>query len=123
MAAKEPADAESYYRALFEEQRRRGLKLSALAAREGLQRSTLYWWRSEQRRRERARRRGRSSDRGAPGQASMFVPLRLSSAVVAAGGTAESFEILLAGGHTVRVPARFDDEVLSRLLEILQRSC
>jgi transposase-like protein len=112
-------------RAVLGKWERSGLPLSQFAAREGIGRKTLYWWR----RRigvgggdlRRARRSRMAGGRGRPEAAASFREvssvLRRSSSLVAM-----TFEVVLGSGTTVRVPEHFDPGALRRLLETL-RAC
>lgn len=81
---------------------RSGLSIAAFAAREGLDVQRLYTW----------RRRLRVEQGAAPA----FVEVRATS------GSREAFEVVLASGRVLRVPASFDASVLRQLLEVLE-SC
>ncbi len=61
---------------------------------------------------ERAKRRARSTKLSAS-----FVELPLASAF-----SAPTYELLLVGGRTIRIPSQFDPQVLSRLISVVE-SC
>ena len=61
---------------------------------------------------ERAKRRARSAKWSAP-----FVELPLASAF-----PAPTYELVLVGGRTIRIPSQFDPETLSRLISVVE-SC
>ncbi len=110
MAAKQGGRAERRWRALIQEQERSGFGVGEFARRRGVSSATLYWWRSH------LSRRGR----GGP------TPKLVAVEVVGArDGDASSgaFEVELAGGRRLRVPARFDADALSRLIAAVERSC
>ena len=75
------------------------------AVAQGIASSTLYWWRSKLRR-----------DRAA------LVPVRVvePEARHEGGATPGSFEVLVDGAMTLRVPAGFDEAELRRLIRALR---
>jgi transposase-like protein len=85
-----------------------GLTAEQFAAREGVSPHSLSWWKWQ------LRKRGRNAAARSP--EICFVALQEAPEAVAA---AEPFEVLLATGHRVRVPARFDTAALARLVEAL----
>ena len=80
-----------------------GLSCEAFADREGVRPATLAWWRSELRRRAKAK--------------GGFI--ELASVVVADGH--ERVEVSLSNGRVVRVPMAFDDAHLLRVLALAER--
>lgn len=110
MGASRSKRTEARWRSLIAAQERSGESVAGFAERRGLNAATLYWWRSRLRR----------VDRSTP----EFVPIELveaprSSRVDDSGG----FEIELAGGRRLRVPARFDADELARLIVVVERAC
>ena len=87
----------------------RGASIAALARRLGVKPSTLVWWRSELKRRDRKR--------SEPGP---LLPVRLASPPA----PSRDFELALPGGVQLRIPAGFDSRDFDRLLGVLVRhSC
>ena len=108
---------EKKYRRLLA-QHARGASLDALAREHGVKRSTLVWWSSELRRRDRLRARSKDAT---------FLPVRVAPAepAPAALSAAESpgLEVLLATGDLLRVPPGFDADELRRLVSALRSAC
>ena len=102
---------EDYYRGLLAEQEEGGGSLRAFAAERGLSAWTLYGWR---RKLGRSRRRRR----GAGG----LVAVELVEGVPAMEQVESRFEVVLADGCRVRVPADFEAARLAELIGVL-RSC
>ena len=100
------------WRALVREQESSGRSVQEFARGRGLSPATIYWWRS------RLRREG--SKRGEHMQ---LAPVTVLRSPTSARSGAESFEIELANGRRLRVPADFDGEALGRLLTTLERTC
>jgi transposase-like protein len=94
-------------RRLMARHERSGLILSEFARREGIVPATLYWW----------RRRLRKMQNTPPPSVSFTEVSAVAGTEVGRG-----FEVVLAGGTTVRVPERFDSVSLRTLLETL-REC
>jgi len=89
----------------------RGASIAVLARRLGVKPSTLVWWRSELKRRDRKR--------GDPGPGPLL-PVR----VVPPPAPSRDFELSLPGGAQLRIPAGFDTCDFDRLLGVLARhSC
>jgi hypothetical protein len=84
-----------------------GLTIPAFCARYGLSTANFYTWRRTLRRRDDAAQR--------------FIPVQL----VADTAPASPLELLLAGGHAVRVAPGFDAATLRQLLAVLreERPC
>ena len=78
----------------------------SFADRRGITESTIWYW----------RRRLRERDVERDGNVT-FAPVRISPSE-----RSSDFEVTLAGGHRVSVPAGFDEAELSRLIEVLE-SC
>ncbi len=88
--------------------RKSGLSLEDFAAREGVKPTALKWWRWKL--------GGEPARRARPGRAPSFVEVS-APAPVPAG----RFEVVLANGRMVRVPERFDDAELARVLAAVER--
>jgi hypothetical protein len=93
-------------RQMLEALERSGQPVGVFSAEHGLDAQRVYAWR---------RRLGASAER------TTFQEL-----VVRAGATkadaSDRYEVVLASGTTVRVPASFDADTLERLLEVLSRA-
>jgi len=91
-----------------------GLTLRAFSARCRVPTGTLAWWRYELRRRSQ-----REATGGVPAheEPPRFLPVQ----VVAPERPERAFEVELASGARVRVPADFSAEGLKRLLAVLER--
>ena len=109
--AKKRGGREAEFRKVVKAQERSGLSVREFAEGEGITVQTLYWWRSELRRRDRARTQD-STD---------FVRVSVKSSP--AGSSSECFAVQLPGGVLVRVPPRFEENELVRLLGVVRRSC
>lgn len=120
------AAGEREMRVLVNRWARSGLPLSRFAEREGIGRKTLSRWRKrfgvggDQVRRGRPPIAAKRGERSSTGTASMFA--EVSAAMSAATRPSVSFEIVLRGGETVRVPEDFEARALGRLLAAL-REC
>lgn len=91
-------------------QERSGEGVAQFAEARGLNAATLYWWRSQLRRR----------DRREP----EFVPIEIVDARPATVRDARAvFELELVGGRRLRVPTGFDAEELARLIAAVERAC
>ena len=103
-----------HYASLLSEQERSGLSVRGFALARGLSPLTLYVWR---RKLGRARRR-RSGAAGNGGLVAVDVVERN----IVSGERSSGFEVSLANGHRVCVPAEFDSAGLAKLLTVL-RTC
>ncbi len=129
-APKAPTEAERHYEALLAEQARSGLGLREFARRRGLPASRLQWWRSELRRRAKARG-GSRSEAGLAGATPALLPVRVADAtgvaLSSAGrwtGPSRGYEVCLAqSGHSVRIPEGFAPDQLSLLVRVLEGAC
>lgn len=89
----------------------RGASIAVLARRLGVKPSTLVWWRSELKRRDRRRVELGSEP---------LLPVR----VAPSPAPSRDFELALPGGVQLRIPAGFDTSDFDRLLGVLARhSC
>ena len=98
-------------RACVREHDKGGLSWEQIADREGIMLSTLKWWRTQIRRRDRERMAEPGDD---------FVEVDLSTVV---RSSTSVFEVVLLDGRSVRVPAGFDSTELRRLLAVIDGSC
>ena len=111
-----------YWSDLVARWERSGLSQAEFCRRRGVKLASFGWWKRESQRQtgELPKRRGR------PAKASKrFVELRLTSAssVEPTGGpVASGYEVVLARGRSIRVPAQFDPHALSRLIAAVE-SC
>jgi transposase-like protein len=94
---------------LLREYHRSDLTQRAFADSRGLSLASLSLWLRK------ARERACEGD--AAGERSRLVPVRLRAT------TGARFELALAGGATLSIPADFDEDVLRKLLEILESRC
>lgn len=101
-----PTPKENEWRRQLARWRRSGLDGRTWCRRHGIDENLFYHWVREIRLRD---------ERRPPSPAARFLPLKLSTPVVA--GT---FEVVLARGRIVRVPAEFDAAALARLLAVLE---
>jgi transposase-like protein len=91
------------WRRVIAAQERSGLTVREFAEGQGINPTTLYWWRS------RLRREGR------------LVPVEVVEQDVPQGGMGERcFEVQLDSAVTLRVPANFDEAELRRLVRALR---
>ncbi len=109
---------------VLQELEQSGLGVAAFARQCGIPVSTLQWWRSA--RQVRGGGGGRQSKR-LPGRGR---PRGLVEVVGSSRRDGEGlrrslgvFEVELASGRTVRVPAGFDAEALGRLVRVLEAPC
>ncbi len=89
-----------------------GLSQAAFCRREGINGGTFAWWKRQ------LQKAGgqRPARRGRPAKASTrFVEVRLS-------GSSAAYEVVLAGGRSIRVPSQFDPQAVSRLITAVE-SC
>jgi hypothetical protein len=96
-------------RRLLAAQERSGLTLAEFARRRSLRAGTLSWWRHRLRAEEPS---------GASAAGGRFI--EVTPAVLNAEGRAPGFEIVLGDDTVVRVPGRFGEEDLRRLLAVLR---
>jgi transcriptional regulator with XRE-family HTH domain len=103
-------------RRLLAEQQRSGLTLAEFARRRGLRAGTLSWWRHHLR----AEEPWGKSRRKSSSQAGRFLEVTPTVVIGTEARNAGWFEIVLDDGTVVRVPARFAEEELRRLLAVLR---
>jgi transposase-like protein len=87
-----------------------GQTMQEFAPRHGVSKQALGWWRWK------LKRRSAAAARGAPREAIRLVE------IARVGTEATSFEVRLANGVAVTVPAGFDRDALTELLAVL-RTC
>jgi len=112
-----------HWRRVLAAWRQSGVTQAAFCRREGISTATFYWWK------RRLGGEGKGSacaTRRAP-HADRFVELRPAEAATASTGPAPLigpvYEVVLAGGRTIRVGERFDPETLSRLIAAVEAAC
>lgn len=110
MAAKKNGGAESRWRVLIGEQEKSGESVARFAASRGLRAATIYWWRSRLRRQS-------------PSDALELVPIEITTGAKRTPSLSESFELELASGRRLRVPASFDADALARLISVVEHAC
>src|SRR6266849_7414379 len=103
-------------RAVLEEFAGSGQTLRAFGEQRGIPVSTLTWWRHVWRGTRKARA---SNRRGGLRQTRAFREVRIAPEAPAA----ERLEVVLAGGHVVRVPAGADRDTLRLVLNTLKAAC
>jgi hypothetical protein len=88
-----------------------GLTQLQFCRQQGLNGGTFAWWKRKLGRRAAAapKRRGRP-----PKSSRSFVEVRLT------GTSPASYEVVLARGRCIRVPAQFDPQTLSRLIKAVE---
>jgi transposase-like protein len=112
---------ELFWRRMFRLWRRRGLSVRAFCAEHGVAEASFYEWRRviAQRDQEAAAVRAEpgSADRTGPvsDHAPVFVPLRVLDALAPV-----ALEVMVQGGHVVRIVPGFDAETLRQLLAVLE---
>ena len=112
------AAREREMRSVLEKWVRGGEPIARFAVREGLAAKTLYRWRKRLGIGDDRVRRGRPSTKssGSGDVSALFDEVRRPTLTL---HPPFGFEIVLADGTTVRVPERFDAEMLRRLLGVL----
>jgi hypothetical protein len=96
--------------------RRSGQTAAAFAAAAGINARTLLWWSTTPRRARDEPVAGGTPRRTGAG----LRPLAAGALVELRGGVSDDrFELELAGGRRLRIPARFDAAALERLLRVL----
>lgn len=105
-----------------------GLSQAEFCRRRGVNGGTFAWWKRQLEKAAGpaaarpavtsvgAKRRGRP-----PKTAARFVEVRLAG-TSSASTSASMYEVMLAGGRSIRVPAQFDPQTLSRLIAAVE-SC
>jgi hypothetical protein len=101
-----------HYAALLSEQERSGLSVRGFALARGLSPLTLYVWR---------RKLGRTRRRRDDAASSGLLAVDVVDPDCVAGAISSGFEVSLANGHRVRVPANFNAARLVDLLTVLRR--
>lgn len=109
---RDPAAREREMRGVLEKWQQSGQPLRRFAEREGMAAKTLYRWR---------KRLGVGDDRVRRGRplSDVSSPLFTEVSPSLFGVQSPVFEVVLPAGVTVRVPERFDAEMLRRLLGVL----
>lgn len=110
---------ERFWRTMLRQWRRSGLSVRDFCAERELSEPNFYTWRRTIAERDRQARRRRQGDRHgtrAVGQP-VFVPVHVVEPTAP-----PALEVVLGGGHLVRVPADFDAATLRQLLAILQET-
>jgi transposase-like protein len=108
-------------RRLLGEQRRSGLTLAEFARRRGVRPGTLSWWRHQLRVGEPRRKSSREDSGEKSSERGGFLEIKPRSGLIGTEASrAAWFEVVLGDGTVVRVPARFAEEELRRLLAVLR---
>lgn len=87
-----------------------GLTAREFAEREGLRAQSLAWWKWKL---------GSAVSDSAVSAPTTFLPVRVVESAPARVSAGEAFEVAFPNGRVVRVPPRFDDATLERLLAIV----
>jgi len=101
---------ESRWRPLVAEQARSGLTLKAFAKSRGVSLGALTYWKY-------------TRLRWHEGHGSGFAVVDLVGAPPGDRGGTDEIDVLLVGGHRLRVRRGFDEELLLRLVATLERPC
>jgi len=109
--------AEKKYRRILAEHAR-GASLEKLAKEHGVKTSTLSWWKSQLRCRDRVRAQ---RFRAAKKSTAKLLPVRVEASRPPEPSDA-GFEVLLRTARLVRVSRGFDGDELARLVGVLERS-
>jgi hypothetical protein len=114
-----------YWRSVVGQWEWSGLSQAEFCRQQGINGGTFAWWKRQLKKladpagsrmavtSDTPRRRGRSS-KAAPAR---FVEVRLTGA-----SSGSTYEVILAGGRSIRVPAQFDPQTLSSLITAVE-SC
>ena|SRR5262245_20576951 len=114
--AQSPTSRETFWRRAIAECDRTGISQVQFCQRRGLSPASLYWWRSEIRRR--AARREALSRGGASALPRRFLPVRVVEASALRDGA--PVEIVLCGSRRVLVRAGFELDVLRSVVTLLE---
>lgn len=109
---KRSAEKERVWRERMVEQRDSGLSVRQYCLRKELSEASFYGWKRELALRDQEV----SESAGRIENEQVFVPLH----VTASPSSVASLELLHRSGHVIRIPAGFDDQVLRRLLAVLE---
>jgi len=125
-----PEERARYYRELIREAQRTGQPLSVVEAAHGLTPGRISRWRYEQKGRKlkTPKPRAKTSSKQVTAQASQtprLVPVRVVEEQVkpASHEARGSYEVLLCGGRTLRLPADFDRARVVALVAALESAC
>ena len=94
-----------------------GQTQAAYCREHGLTPAELSWWKHELARRDQALKTESSPTPKPTKTRRAFIPVRISPSPAR-----EGFELVLRGGHTIRMGASFDEAGLRRLLAVLENS-
>jgi hypothetical protein len=98
-----------YWLDLLSAWERSGLSQAEFCRRRGVKGVTFAWWKRQ------LRRESEGSAKRPSAESPRFVEVRLA-------GSSASYEVMLSGGRSIRVPATFEAESLSRLIAAVE-SC
>ncbi|MGE3376603.1 MAG: hypothetical protein AB7O37_24000 [Vicinamibacteria bacterium] len=127
-----PGQRARYYSGLIREAEEKGLQLREVEAAHGLKPGRLSRWRYEQNGRRRKKEAAASAKPAKPKVASRkaeessptFVPVKVvQPAEPAAPSIRQGYEVALANGRTLRVPADFDGARVTALVAALESAC
>lgn len=115
------SDRAKYWAGLVAEWERSGQSQVEFCNRRGLKVVTFAWWKRRLQipSQDMPKRRGRP-----PKVSNRFIEVRLPgpSSSLPGMSSASGYEVVLASGRSIRVPAQFDPQILSRLITAVE-SC
>ena len=113
-------EKEKYWRRLLEQWQRSGLTGRDFCAENSVSEASFYAWKREIARRDHEVQAGaRAATRGSStATLPAFVPVTIAPAPTVTA--AASLEVVLAGGHLLRVRGSFESAVLRQLLAVLE---
>jgi len=106
-AGKRDVKKESFWRRAIRQQADSGISVRSWCRKQGLKEASFYWWRRE------------LAQRNAEPRSTSFVPVHVTGDGPRDGD--RQIEIVLADGRCVRVTGSVDRQVLSDVLDVLER--
>lgn len=115
------AQREEYWRRILARQRQSGLNGTNFCKREEIKRSALSWWARELREREGTRRKPVvKKTRPKKLKRAAFVPVQVIETTPPASTSEGAVEIVMRGGHVIRLKPGFDPATLRRAVDVLE---
>ena len=116
---------EEYWRQILDEQSKSGLTQREFCRRLSVPDHRFSWWKREIEIRDGKRPRPDKSKKRGRKPRSSIVPVKIAAPEPPSpqGGEESSFEIVLPLGRILRVPPRFEEKDLARLLQFLEERC
>jgi hypothetical protein len=122
---------ETHWRKVLAEWSKTGLTQTAFCRERGLSLSAFGWWKGELARRDAERgpkQRAKSHARGSRGKTTGFLPVRVMGSRepggagerVGIGDGCIGLEVVLVNGRRVRVGSDVDDELLAKVVRVLE---